>query len=265
MSAVSAASVPLACAQAIAPAAGPPEEDQTEDSRSTTTTTTFVLLALLGASAWMPVQCVFSDAWKLIQELPEGNHLPNNLALAAQCGPLAAALHLYLFRGARSKTSAVLRGTIWVILVGDAVVLAALALTWRLTLLSGGPRPPSSSRSSTMDMASPIVVLADVPASFRSIGLYACYILLACFCCLTNLVYWPFVAHVLEAENVATGVVFLSGGATSSSSGRWLARVGLELAVKKWTLKHDEGVKKVEVLVDPCPLVFVMKIQAQAR
>ncbi|CAD7972252.1 unnamed protein product [Amoebophrya sp. A120] len=218
----------------------PPSTSQQHPRPTSPKPVLYTLLALLGASAWMPVQCVFSDAWKLIPLLPDGYQLPSNLSLAAQTGLVAVLIHTFLFRNVEHAQSLpVLSGTILTVVVGDVIALGLLASSWGYLyngeeMISVGelqgstsygaveqvvpqvpPVPPVENLQFFSTSTTPTTT-SSTSLSYFNILFYLCYTLLACFACLTNLSYWPFVAHCLDPVDVPTGVVCLSGGATSS-------------------------------------------------
>ncbi|CAD7935940.1 unnamed protein product [Amoebophrya sp. A25] len=157
--------------------------------------TRLALIAIWGASAWCPILCIYTECWRLVIELPEGDALPGNLTLLAQSGMLAALVFGCMFRGPAGRSLPLLRKTIRCVLLGDVVALAAMALCWDK------------------------FVIHQKGASFASIGLYGCYVALASLACLTNFSYWPFIPYIVESKKtIPSGCVFLSGGATGATS-----------------------------------------------
>lgn len=145
------------------------------------------LLWLVGLSAWIPVNGIFTELWALIPVLPEGKKLAANMPFVVQFGNIFPVIYMFIpFKNGRSYT--VIKRTIFVILFGFALGFCFLGVFW------------DDRNLQWHDL---------------SLGIYIGTFVVAGFGILTNMVYWPLIPHVCGNRKLGTSYL-ASGEATCS-------------------------------------------------
>jgi hypothetical protein len=117
-----------------------------------------VLFVLVGVSAWIAIQSLFSELSVMLKQLPEGPSVASQLVLAIQCGNLGPMVYSLLRPRLRT-------GMIFVLFSGLAA-LVFVALTWNRTVNVAGYE-----RSLFLILGTFLSAVAD---------------------CTSNLVFWPY-------------------------------------------------------------------------